>query len=139
MNETIKGIMNRYKSNTTNAVALRALCEGGMWLSSAPASVPADLVYVVITPVAGPIEHTMGRTSISPQDIQFMVASIKQPPATVVETCTALRKLYDFCTLTMSEDFRSLMCMPTDQRGPLRDDVTGGHMMYVTYRFLIGG
>lgn len=146
MDPTIKGIMARYNDSSADAVALRAVCLGGLWLSMAPDTVGPELVCITITPIAGPIEHTMGssesRTFVSPQDIQFMTSSIKASLTDVVDAHKKLRTLFDFATLSTSDMGSGRVCLmmaPTDSWGPLRDDVTGGHMMYVTYRVLVGG
>ena len=106
MDATIRAIMTRYNSSHADAVALRAVCLGGLWLSMASDTVGPELVWITITPLAGPIEHTMGstesRTYVSPQDIQFMTASVKGSLTDVLNVHEKLRTLFDFVSFPSS-------------------------------------
>ena len=139
MDELIKAIFALYAG--TGGTSLRALTIGGIWLSQAPQQ--ASGVYIVVTPVSGPVSYAMSTSATKPytQDcgIQFMVATLTETgAASVVSATAALESLYDFCTLSMTGK-TLLVAQRKSEQGPIRDDETRGYMSYVEYRFMVGG
>ena len=134
MDELIKAIQARYAA--AGGASLRALTTGGMWLSQAPQQ--AGGVYIVITPVSGPVSYAMGGAYTQDCSIQFTVASLLLTSADVVAAVKAFKTLYDFCTFTMTGN-TLLVARRKSDHGPLRDDETQGYVAYLEYMFMIGG
>lgn len=128
MDELIKAILAAYNGTDAGATALRAATPGGCWLSQAP--MDARGAWVVLTPIASPIEYATGGIATAEAILQISFFAL-----TAAEVIAALDAWHDLFFDNLLNGI-VIYARPRTDGTLQRDSDSEGYMAVVEWKYI---